>query len=125
MYNVLSQSNPTTDITLHSHITFLYLIVLMLIYCKYKSTVTELITLQIIHCTLYLIFFISILIFVYCRYKSTVMNLITDQVSYCYMLFPLVCHSVIIIIKECVRVNFMSFILCIFLHVMFCTNKMH
>jgi hypothetical protein len=43
--------------TAHSHKTFLYLIVLMLIYCKYKSTVTELITLQIIHCTPYLIFF--------------------------------------------------------------------
>ena len=38
--------------TAHCHIILLYLTVLISIYCRYKSTVTKLITLQTSHCTL-------------------------------------------------------------------------
>jgi hypothetical protein len=40
------------QIQIHCHIILLYLTVLISIYCRYKSTVTKLITLQISHCTL-------------------------------------------------------------------------
>jgi len=98
----------------------------MFICCRYKSTVTELITLQILHCTPSFNIFIS-----YCpdfcvlqiqiySYESNHRSgiILSYGVSSCISFND---HN----IEECVRVNFMLFILCIFLHSMFYTNKMH
>jgi hypothetical protein len=108
--------------TARSHKIFLYLIVLMLIYCRYKSTVTELIPLQILHCTPLFNIFIShcpnfcvLQIQIYCHesnHRSWI--ILSYAVSSCISFND----------PPCVRVNLMLFILCIFLHSMFCTNKM-
>jgi len=96
----------------------------MLIYCRYKSTVTELITLQILQCTPSFNIFIShcpnfcvLQIQIYCHESNHRSGIIWSYgVSYCISFSD---HH----IEECVRVNFTLFVLCIFLHSMFCTNK--